>query len=466
MGTRALAFGVGITLFTAGILWSGTAAAYDTYSGTSGDANCFACHGDFGAGMYMSEVDGSAMGNLHNVHRRLMLGASVGATSGGDCATCHSAAGTTPVTINASEGGMGLAPIACVGCHGRAEDHVAGNPEFDAGRRGYGAGLRQHHYRAGQTVCADCHADANPTAYTPVGENVLPPYYAMPGTMHPAMPTLPCNPASEEDFAGSTIGIDNDGDDVWDMLDRDCLPPAAVGAACDRAAHCTSGFCADGFCCATACGGGSATDCEACSMALTGVANGTCGNVTAAAALTCRPAAGSCDVAETCAGSAATCPADAFAADATACSDGLTCNEAELCTAGACGGGMAIDCDDADDCTTDTCAEPAGCAHTAIAGCMPDAGIVDVDAGPDTDAGVVDTDAGSDTDAGPGTDGGPRVDMGMTADAGTVPPPPADDGGCGCITAGASDSRGSSAAGAGLAMLALAGLMFRRRRAR
>jgi hypothetical protein len=84
-----------------------------------------------------------------------------------------------------------------------------------------GAGLRQHHFNAGETVCANCHADADPLDYTPVGENVLPDYYANPGTNHPAMPTSPCL-WGEEDFAGGAGGLDNDGDGVYAANDTDC----------------------------------------------------------------------------------------------------------------------------------------------------------------------------------------------------------------------------------------------------
>jgi len=112
-----------------------------------------------------------------------------------------------------------------VGCHGRAEDNVAGNPEVGAGRSGYGAGLRQHHQNAGATVCANCHLDANPASYTTVGENVLPPYYANPGSGHPAMPTQSCNGNGSENFAGATQGLDNDGDDLYDTNDTNCATP-------------------------------------------------------------------------------------------------------------------------------------------------------------------------------------------------------------------------------------------------
>jgi hypothetical protein len=83
-----------------------------------------------------------------------------------------------------------------------------------------------------------------------------------------------------------------------------------LGLACTRGAQCQSGLCVDGVCCASACGGGAASDCQACSVAAGGAVDGTCGAVQANAAVVCRPSAVACDVAETCDGSSLSCPAD------------------------------------------------------------------------------------------------------------------------------------------------------------
>lgn len=193
---------------------SRTSLAYDRYSVNRDATNCRTCHGDFRATSYVSPVDGQNWGNLHNLHRNTMLA--------GDCSACHFNS-RFPTYLASSSGGSGLSPIGCVGCHGRAEDNVAGNPEFGAG---YGAGLRQRHQDAGITVCGDCHQDADPASYTPVGENVLPPYYATPGINHAAMPTSACNDDGSENFAGATQGLDNDGDGLYDAVDGDCATPA------------------------------------------------------------------------------------------------------------------------------------------------------------------------------------------------------------------------------------------------
>jgi hypothetical protein len=46
------------------------------------------------------------------------------------------------------------------------------------------------------------------------------------------------------------------------------------GNACTSATDCLSGFCVDGVCCNNACGGGSTTDCQACSTAKGGTQTG------------------------------------------------------------------------------------------------------------------------------------------------------------------------------------------------
>jgi hypothetical protein len=64
------------------------------------------------------------------------------------------------------------------------------------------------------------------------------------------------------------------------------------------------------MCCDSACGGGAANDCQACSVAAGASVDGTCGAVRAEAAVVCRPSAMACDAAETCDGSSLSCPAD------------------------------------------------------------------------------------------------------------------------------------------------------------
>jgi hypothetical protein len=146
------------------------------------------------------------------------------------------------------------------------------------------------------------------------------------------------SPAVSSDSFAEALAMDGNTLVVGAYLD-DTVAGAGAGAAyvfalqategepCATASECLSGFCAGGICCDTACGGGDPNDCQACSVAEGALSDGACGAV--AADRICRNAAGDCDVAEVCDGTATTCPADAQAPDDTACTDGT-------CMAGVC----------------------------------------------------------------------------------------------------------------------------------
>lgn len=86
----------------------------------------------------------------------------------------------------------------------------------------------------------------------------------------------------------------------------------ANGDPCAAGPECASGICVEGVCCDTACGGGDAGDCQACSVAGGAAVNGFCAPI--AAGTLCRVSAGDCDAAESCNGVSAACPADTKAA--------------------------------------------------------------------------------------------------------------------------------------------------------
>jgi hypothetical protein len=139
-------------------------------------------------------------------------------------------------------------------------------------------------------------------------------------------------------------------------------PALAEGSACADGSTCLSGFCTDGVCCQSACAGGD-SDCQACSAALTGGADGTCLPLSAAVApmVVCRAASsGGCDVEERCASGASECPSDAFAAGGTTCraSGPLGCDPAEVCSG-----------------LSDTC--PPDAVAPADTACRPSAGACD-----------------------------------------------------------------------------------------
>ena len=113
--------------------------------------------------------------------------------------------------LNSSVGGAGFDPISCVGCHGRSE----GGPPT-------AMGLRQHHDNSGVTLCRGCHGDANPANATPVGEDIMPPYYFTPDANHPNKPTDACDINLTESAVAVGQGLDNDGDLLYDANDPDC----------------------------------------------------------------------------------------------------------------------------------------------------------------------------------------------------------------------------------------------------
>jgi hypothetical protein len=193
------------------------ARAFPTYSGWW-LGECRTCHGDFGADNYQPPSrDQQWTGeNLHDVHRFQMVF---------DCLACHMAFPIpTRAVVSMSDSGSAAFPMSCIGCHGRAE--------HDAGGLVTAAGLRRKHWNGG-VPCTPCHADSEPAfGFTPVGEQVFPPNYD-------ALDIDPCNPPSDpEDFAGSTLGLDNDGDGYYDGDDLDCVapqPPSRCGLGIELA---------------------------------------------------------------------------------------------------------------------------------------------------------------------------------------------------------------------------------------
>lgn len=106
----------------------------------------------------------------------------------------------------------------------------------------------------------------------------------------------------------------------------------STGFACTSASQCASGACVDGYCCDRACGNGAAS-CEGCSMARTGLPNGTCGLVPSGRA--CRPSTGPCDPAEVCNGFSTACPGNVLQPMGIVCrSPAGPCDAPEVCTGG------------------------------------------------------------------------------------------------------------------------------------
>jgi hypothetical protein len=157
-------------------VWGTNVTAFETY-----EDGCVQCHP-------FDEI-GFVGVTPHDLHTETVTN---------DCFVCHATIADNPsVVLSGPNNERG-----CVGCHGRVED--MGSDGISAG---LGAGLIQHHTNAGIGSCGNCHTNADPQTYTPVGEDVLPPFY-VDGV---AQVNDPC-----ADF------LDNDGDLLYDEQDPDC----------------------------------------------------------------------------------------------------------------------------------------------------------------------------------------------------------------------------------------------------
>jgi len=197
--------------FSLSLVCTPQARAYERYKHpTSGTGNCSTCHGDFTDDTSPVNVMFPS-GDKHRMHRD-------NGSMDTACDLCHTSGDDRNPFIGSSDGTGDTPGLGCVGCHGRAED--AGQ---DLISNGLGAGLRQHHHQAGVTTCANCHTDADPMDAVVVGEHVSPPYYGSVDTLV----AMPCNPSAlanvnENWSVGDFIGLDNDGDGLFDLDDPDC----------------------------------------------------------------------------------------------------------------------------------------------------------------------------------------------------------------------------------------------------
>jgi hypothetical protein len=312
--------------------WAPEAGAFENYSGCSG------CHGGFRSGNYASKVDGSLWNDdMHDVHRRTMLS--------DDCGACHrDGDNQTPVILDQSQSSNARS-ISCVGCHD-------------------GPGLREHHRNSGAHSCSGCHS----TNETPAGEDVQRPYYE-------GLSIDPCNPAGSEDFAGSNIGLDNDGDLDYDTGDPDC-PECETNTDCDDQMFCTDDICNNGVC------ENNPIDCSdgiACTADSCNEANDTCVNTPNDASCPddglfcngtefcdqqndCTSTGNLCGPGEECDEANDQCVAPPDCTTDADCADADFCNGIETCQAGTCVPGTPPVCDDGNVCNgTETCDPVAGC---------------------------------------------------------------------------------------------------------
>jgi hypothetical protein len=166
-----------------------SSVAFDRYND-----GCNSCHGVFN-GPISRKGSTFPDDDKHDMHRYTM---------GTDCNLCHlSGDQKNPYTWQ-SNGTDDNPGIGCTGCHVEL-------------------GLRAHHVANG----INCHPDDGP----PSPENVKPPYY---GTVD-TLADNTCNDAlasntNENWTIGDFLGLDNDGDNLYDLADFDCGPAYQIAA--------------------------------------------------------------------------------------------------------------------------------------------------------------------------------------------------------------------------------------------
>lgn len=166
---------------------STTALAYERYND-----GCQACHGAF---TDATSLKGSIFpsGDKHEMHRS-------SSAMNTDCDLCHTSGDGRDPFIGSSNGTANNLGIGCTGCHA-AE------------------GLRAHHATSGITGCASCHTSDG----MPSPEDLHPRYYGTVDTNADGSCNLePAANVNENWTIGDFLGLDNDGDGLYDVLDPDC----------------------------------------------------------------------------------------------------------------------------------------------------------------------------------------------------------------------------------------------------
>ncbi len=157
----------------------------------TGNGNCSECHGAF-KGSTSPKGTVFPSGDKHEMHR-----ASTSMNTA--CDLCHLSGDNHNPYMKVSNGTTNNVGLGCIGCH-------------------LAAGLRAHHEANGISCIGDCH-----TAETPVPESIKPPYYGTADTRA----NNPCNPVAvantnENWSVGDFIGLDNDGNNLYDTADFSC----------------------------------------------------------------------------------------------------------------------------------------------------------------------------------------------------------------------------------------------------
>ena len=173
------------------LMGNNTSQAYERYND-----GCQACHGAFDGDV---SPQGTVFpnGDKHRMHRNSN-------NMGTDCVLCHRSDDNDNPFIGSSDGDLPtLEGRGCSGCH-------------------VGSGLRKHHATTGTTTCysggASCHSTGPEMA---PAENVSPYYYgktAYTKANNPGNTALVAN-TNENWSVGDFLGLDNDGNNLYDLAD-------------------------------------------------------------------------------------------------------------------------------------------------------------------------------------------------------------------------------------------------------
>ncbi len=184
------------------VLALGQVPAYERYYDPNDpleSGNCKSCHPQF-----------DQRGPLHDLH----VGSGKFTST---CDVCHVVRGDNPQTSKKGVPGY----YGCASCHGR--DYGRQTPTGDPVMESFGLRWR-HVFQQDVPICATCHdLDTEP-----LPESVKPPIY---GTVSAFILNSSCNVNNVEDGDESwktpdpepeTLGLDNDGDGLYDGADPDC----------------------------------------------------------------------------------------------------------------------------------------------------------------------------------------------------------------------------------------------------
>jgi len=161
--------------------------------------NCFTCHGAF-SGSTSPQGTVFPSDSKHEMHRD-------NASMGTDCSLCHTNRDDRNPFIGGSDGTANNPKLGCTGCH-------------------LAAGLRAHHARNG-VDCYECHDPAE----KPALENVKPPYYGTIDTKANRPENLARVADTNENWSvGDFLGLDNDGNNLYDAADFACAPYRVLSA--------------------------------------------------------------------------------------------------------------------------------------------------------------------------------------------------------------------------------------------